>query len=97
MYERAGDYTQAEKMYASAGMKTKAAEMREISEGIRNERLRGLEIAMGIFGFAFSFLFLSANFTGYSIFNLSASNYNLIGACLFIIGILGLFFYFKKR
>jgi hypothetical protein len=51
------------------------------------------------FGGAFlcSLLFFSANITGNTILNSSIKDSNIIGALLFIVGLVAAFFYFKKK
>lgn len=48
-----------------------------------------------IIGILTSFFFLSSNFTGNTISNLSLSTSNILGLLLFFIGMIGGFFYFR--
>ena len=61
----------------------------------------GLESKVGAFigisGILASIFFLSSNLTGNVISNMTNLTSNLIGGILFIIGIAGAFFYFRKR
>lgn len=52
---------------------------------------------IAIFGFGAGMIFLSSNFTGNVIGNLTQINFNLIGAFLFMIGLVCAFYYFKKK
>ncbi len=47
--------------------------------------------------FLFSLIFISGNFTGYVIANLTPTSSNWIGGILFLIGLIGAFIYFRKR
>lgn len=61
----------------------------------------GLESKVGAFigisGILASIFFLSSNITGNVIGNMTHLTSNLIGGILFVIGVAGTFFYFKKR
>ncbi len=76
---------------------------REVGEELRAEqqaKQKGLEGTLGIIslgGFLSSLLFLSSNFTGNAISNLTLKTANIIGVVLFLFGLVGAFFYFKKR
>jgi len=62
---------------------------------------RNLEEEVGasvaVIGTIGGIFFLSSNFTGNAISNLSLRSSNIIGAVLFLVGIAGAFFYFRKR
>lgn len=57
----------------------------------------GLEGTLAIIGLAGGIFFLSNNFTGNVIGSLNQTSSNIIGAVLFFVGILGAFFYFRRR
>ena len=52
---------------------------------------------IGISGIALALVFLSPNLTGNAIANLTTKTSSLIGAGLFIMGIVGSYFWFKKK
>ena len=58
---------------------------------------RKLSAITTILGFLASLFFLSSNFTGNVISNLTLKTSNIIGTILFLVGLIGAFFYFKKR
>jgi hypothetical protein len=53
--------------------------------------------SMGIVGLIGSILVMSSNMTGNVIGNMTQTTTNLIGALLFLVGIIGAFAYFKRR
>jgi len=66
----------------------------------------GLEMTTGIWGayltipiivLIIALFFLSNNITGNAIFNLTKLTSNIIGASLFLIGLIGVFFYFRNK
>ena len=54
-------------------------------------------ITLGLASIIFSLFFLSSNLTGNVISNLTQNSSNLIGAGLFILGLIGCLFYFKTK
>ncbi len=48
-------------------------------------------------GFIFGLFFLSSKMTGFAIANLTTKTSSIIGASLFVLGIIGFYFYFKKK
>ncbi|MBS3094780.1 hypothetical protein J4474_03875 [Candidatus Pacearchaeota archaeon] len=54
-------------------------------------------LGLGILGLVFSFLFLSNNLTGNSILLVNQTFSNFIGGLFFVFGLMGIFFYLKKR
>jgi len=102
--------TKAAKYYAIAGKGGKLTgmnekEAKELASAFRHEaakrKIKGLEhrVAMAVFLIigAVGLFFLSPNITGNVIGNNSINSSNLIGAILFLIGIVGLFFTFKRN
>jgi len=65
---------------------------------LRNQKNLENTLAPSFAGISFllSLFFLSKNLTGNTILNLSLSNQNIIGVCLFILCLVTLFIYFKK-
>lgn len=53
-------------------------------------------VIMGL-SFIASILFLSSNITGFAIANLTQKTLNTIGVILFIIGLIGAFYYFRRK
>ncbi len=56
-----------------------------------------LALIIGISALTLSLIFLSPNLTGNAIANLTTKTSSIIGAGLFIVGIVGSYFYFKKE
>ena len=56
-----------------------------------------LEGMLAIIGLVSGLFFLSNNFTGNVIGSLNQTSSNIIGAALFLVGIVGAFFYFRRR
>ena len=78
-------------------------ELRNIGKEAGEEmaKQRGLEKRLssiiGISGIALALIFLSPTLTGNAIANLTTQTSSLIGAGLFIVGIVGSYFWFKKK
>jgi len=58
------------------------------------EKVAAAALTIGIIG---GLLFLSSNLTGFSIANLNQTTSNIMGGVLFVIGILGAFFYIQRK
>lgn len=64
------------------------------NEGELEGKVAGMVAIIGLLG---SIIFLSPNLTGNVVSNLSLKNSNIIGAVLFLIAIIGVFFYYLKK
>ncbi|MDD5191636.1 MAG: hypothetical protein PHH54_02060 [Candidatus Nanoarchaeia archaeon] len=74
-----------------------AERLKKVSEG-KWHGLEGKSFAIiALFSLIFSFLFLLPNLTGNVIANLTTKNSSIIGAGLFVLGIIGSYFYFRKK
>ena len=66
----------------------------------KKHKKSGLEKSLGtlsIIGLLGGLFFLMPNVTGKVIYNSTSVNYNIISACLFVIGLIGAFFYFLNE
>jgi hypothetical protein len=86
----------AESMYRAAGMDKES--MKKRLETKRKQNLEGKTSGIiGIVGVLGGIFFLSSNLTGNVIGSLNQSSSNFIGIGFFLVGLVGAFFYFKKR
>jgi hypothetical protein len=56
-----------------------------------------VNLVLAVGAFLCSFIFLSGGITGNTILNSSFKTSNLIGALLFIVGVVASFFYFERK
>ncbi|MDD5192201.1 MAG: DUF308 domain-containing protein [Candidatus Nanoarchaeia archaeon] len=68
-----------------------------ILRGKKDNNLETAAVATSILAFVGGIFFLSPNLTGNAIGNMTNSTTNIIGVVLFTIGIVGAFFYFRRR
>ncbi|MEK6935369.1 MAG: hypothetical protein AABW67_01135 [Nanoarchaeota archaeon] len=70
----------------------------QLSFALKNKKTLEVKVA-SIIGISFlaSIILFSSNITGFAIANLTPRTSNLIGVMLFIIGLIGTFYYFKKK
>jgi pilus assembly protein TadC len=74
--------------------------VKEIPKTAKYKRLpleNTLLAIIGSFGIIIGLFFLSSNLTGNVVSSLSQAYSNIIGIALFLIGLVGAFFYFKKE
>ena len=101
LFERKKDFESAAKYYESMGLNKPAAECYEKA----GKHIKARKLRMGglvskfllIVCFLFGIFFLSPIITGNTISNLTNQTSNIIGGGLFVIGIIGSYFWFKKR
>jgi hypothetical protein len=89
-----------EKKYKQRYFKTRNT--LERLEKIKKRKWHGLEgrtatASVALIGLGAGIFFLSPNLTGHSISNLTQVATNIIGGSLFVIGVIGSYFYLKKR
>ena len=102
-------YKHAQKEYEQAGMDKQADDMfwkssdatnRSVDQTIKKTQDLFDELGLGkIVAFIFvlvGLFFLSSNFTGYAIFNLSQNNLNISGVVFFVVGLIIVFILKKK-
>ena len=87
--------------YKNPRIKEQIKELKEFAEKNASSRRKGIEskvsAGVAIFGLIGAVSFLSPNLTGNVIRNINFLTSSGIGIVLFLIGLVGSFFYFKKR
>lgn len=70
-----------------------------ISSGLETlkDPIRGISFIVAIAGLVLSLPFLSYNFTGHTIADLTQSACDVIGTSLFCLGLIGALIYFKRK
>ena len=82
---------------ASGEIATAAAELGKTLSGRKKQSsLENISVIIGLAGILVALLFLSPNLTGNAISNVSQTVSNKIGAMSFVIGLIGIIFYFIK-
>ncbi len=72
---------------------------KSIQLGLENLRdpVRGISFVIAVASLLLAIPFLSYDFTGYTISNLTRSASNVVGVALFCLGLIGFLVYVKKR
>lgn len=97
-YEMAQDiYMQTGEQRRVRNVQSKLAKMAEESGSLGNRFLKRIGFATAIIGFLGSVFFIRNSFTGYTIAEINQQSSSLFGVVLFLIGIVGLYFWTSRR
>jgi len=94
--ESTGDITRAIRLYDKQGDFRKVSKLRRQLKG-KEGLEKKMQSTLGICGILGGIFFLSPNLTGNAVGGLNQPTSNILGIILFLVGIIGAFFYFRKK
>lgn len=95
--ESQGIYKGLGQQRRAINVQSKLAKMADESGSLGNRILKKVGFATAIIGFLGSVFFMTHGFTGYAIAEINQQGPNLFGVILFLIGIVGLYFWTSRR
>jgi tetratricopeptide (TPR) repeat protein len=96
-YLEAGNFEQAQKCYEKANIKYSIEELKNLQKKSGNSLEKTVNVVAICAAFLFSIILLSSNITGNTILGSSVKSSSIVGAGLFLVGLVASFMYVKRR